>query len=675
MLVPELLLSLELVALASFAFTRPVLDSFGRSPETFMARGTFGWWIVAFCAVVALVPSAVAALTGVAARRLGRRAHRWAQPLLVGVLGGVGVWRVGQDVTGRPAGSVVLLLAGSAAGVLLLAARARFDAARSFLRIAGVSSVVYPLLFLFASPVSSLVTERTAITDAEIVEGIDAQLGDDPPNVLFLVFDELPTMSLLDGTGRIDAELFPRFAELAGDGTWYRNHTTVAGVTLDAVPALLTGRYPQPDRVGLVVDQDPQNIFSLLGASYDVTAHENVTKLCPDQLCPLEHSGELGPLLEEAVDHWLGGAAQSGEAALPVMPGLADSYQRALEAVERLDLAPGGRPDLVVDHIMLPHGPWRLTGDGARYDGSYPPPGVAFDGWGEAGVEVAHQRHLLQLQATDDLLGRYLDVLHDGGVYDDTLVVVTADHGVAFTPDASLRGLAADNYEQIMWTPLLVKAPGQTEAVVDDRDVRSVDVVPTIADMLGVEIPWSVDGASIAGGDERDSATKPFDADVSNELHPEEGEDLIEVDARAGFARVLAADPVEWSGPDAIWKRTVHGDLFGRPVDDLTVGAPADGEIRVDGLDRYRDVALDEPLPLEVVGRTELGEGTYVAYAVNGTIGAVTAVEPSAGGGPRLVQGIVPPRLVVEGANELRAYVVDGPVGEEVLHPLAVSGG
>lgn len=671
-LVPELLLSLELVALASFAFSRPVLDSFGRSPETFMARGTFGWWIVAFCAVVTLVPAAVVALAGVGARRLGPMARRFAQPLLVAVLGGVGVWRLGQDVTGWPRSSVKLLLVGSVAGVLLFLARARLGSAPSFLRIAGVASVAYPLLFLFASPASSLIFERTAITDADIAEGIDAQLGDDPPNVLFLVFDALPTMSLLDGTGQIDAELFPNFAGLAGDSTWYRNNTTVAPVTLDAVPTLLTGRHPQPGRVGLVVEQDPQNIFSLLGGGYDVAAHENVTKLCPDQLCPLDHSGELGPLLGEAVDHWFGGAAQGGEAALPQMPGLADSYQRALEAVERLDFEPGGRPDLVVDHIMLPHGPWRLTDDGVRYDGSYPPPGVTLNGWGEAGVAVGHQRHLLQLQATDDLLGRYLDALHDAGVYDDTLVVVTADHGVAFTPGTSLRGLAADNYEQIMWTPLLVKAPGQTAGAVDDRNILSVDVVPTIADMLGVEIPWSVDGISAVGGHERDGATKPFADDPTNLLQPEEGEDLVEVDARAGFARVLAADPVEWTGPDAVWKRTVHGDLLGRTVDDLAVGAAADGDVRVDGSGRYRRVDLDEPLPLEVVGRTQLGEGTYVAYAVNGTIGAVTAVQPSAGSGPRLVLGMIPPDLLADGANELTAYVIDGAVGQEVLHPLAV---
>ena len=36
-----------------------------------------------------------------------------------------------------------------------------------------------------------------------------------------LVFDGLPTGLLLDGQGRIDAELYPNLAELAGTSTWY----------------------------------------------------------------------------------------------------------------------------------------------------------------------------------------------------------------------------------------------------------------------------------------------------------------------------------------------------------------------------------------------------------------------------------------------------------------------
>src|SRR5690606_24984891 len=47
---------------------------------------------------------------------------------------------------------------------------------------------------------------------------------------------------------------------------------------------------------------------------------------------------------------------------------------------------------------------------------------------------------------------------------------------------------------EIAYVPLLVKAPGQTTGSVDDRNVQGVDLLPTLADLVGVEIPWEVDG-------------------------------------------------------------------------------------------------------------------------------------------------------------------------------------
>ena len=69
-------------------------------------------------------------------------------------------------------------------------------------------------------------------------EAADVRVGN-PKRVVFVVFDELPTESLLDGSGRVDAELFPNFARLAATSTWYRNESTVAPYTQTAVPAIV----------------------------------------------------------------------------------------------------------------------------------------------------------------------------------------------------------------------------------------------------------------------------------------------------------------------------------------------------------------------------------------------------------------------------------------------------
>ena len=59
-----------------------------------------------------------------------------------------------------------------------------------------------------------------------------------------ILFDEFPLSSLLDAKGQIDKRVYPNFAELAGQSTWYRNATGVSGFTPWAMPAMLTGNYP-----------------------------------------------------------------------------------------------------------------------------------------------------------------------------------------------------------------------------------------------------------------------------------------------------------------------------------------------------------------------------------------------------------------------------------------------
>jgi hypothetical protein len=670
-----LLLSLELVALAAFAFSRPVLSGFGSSPEAFVVRGARGWVVVAFAVAVVLVPALVVTIAGVAVRRIGGRARPWGHPVLVGVLGGVCVWRLGQEVTGWPGDATKLLLAAPLAGLGFVVLRRRVPSSGTFLRYAAAGSIVFLAQFLVASPASGVIFGDGPRLDEDVSSEVTAQLGADPPDVLFVVFDALPLGSLLDGTGRIDAELYPNFAAIAGDGTFYRNNTTVSAFTLDAVPALATGRFPSTNAAIDAGSDDDTNLFTLLGGSYDMHVKEQVTRLCPSDVCVDSDPGGLGPLLRDATDFWTAGVAKGEDDTDFDLPALLAGrvYDDAETWIDGLDLRPGGRPDLVFHHVILPHEPWTVTDDGTFYEGGNPPTGYYVNMWTTSGIEVGRQRHVLQLQAADRLLGRHLDALRAAGMYDDALVVVTADHGAAFAPGTMSRGLTEENFEQVMWTPLLVKAPRQSEPRVDDRDVRSVDVMPTIADLLGVEVPWQVDGEPAGRATDRDGDTRPFDDDEHNGWRADEGDDMLQVPVGDALDRVLATDPVEWTGPDAVWKRTEHGDLFDQAVEGLVVGEPADGSVRVEDLDDLDDVSLDDPLPIEVVGYTDLPSGTVVAYALNGTIGAVSEVEGEQGWEGRLVHGIVPPRLFEDGRNRVDAYLVRGEPGAETLHPLTIT--
>lgn len=667
----EALLALEVAGLGAFAFSRSTLDTFGRSPETFVARGADTATIVAFGLVVALVPALVLALVGLAGRPFGPTVRRRLHLGLVAVVGGLAVWQIGQAVTGYAPESKKLMLVGTVGGLLLGALRRSWPSTRTFLRFVGAASVVFLAQFLFMSPTSSLVLGDGPQFDHEAAVDVAADLGDDPPLVVLLVFDALPTMSLLDGAGQVDAEAFPNFGRLAATADWYRNHTSVAAFTGQSVPAILTGRFRPAGDTGGVSADDDKNIFTLLGGAYEVHGREAITRMCPDELCPRPSSPGLAPLLGDAVETWTGGQSEQEEFDLPGALG-EDRYDRAERWIAGQDLS-GSRPQMMVHHIVLPHNPWYVTPDGEPYEAAEDLPVGSYGlGWTESGRAVGRQRHLLQLQAADALLGQTFESLDAAGLFDDALIVVTADHGEAFQAGELMRGLSAANAAAVMWTPLFVKAPGQTEARVDDANVLGVDVVPTIADELGVDLPWDVDGMPAADAGSRGD-TKLFQANSNNQIEPDGDGPLIEIaDTAAAFADVLAADPLEWDGPDAVWRRTSHGELFGRRVDDLSVGEPADVTVSVDRLGDIAGArAGDRPL-VEVVGDAELPQGAVVAYAVDGTVAAVTTVEPPVGPGAHgLVHGLVPPRLL-DGDNDLAAYLVEGPVGDEVLRPVTV---
>lgn len=673
------MLALELVAVASFAFSRPVLSTFGDTPELFVSRDASRADIVGFALVVALAPIAALTLVGLASRAAGSRARQATHIVLVAVCAGLGVWRAVHDPTGGRAWALPALAVGVAGagfvGALRTVSWTRHATAR-YLRFASIGGLVFLVQFLWLSPVGGMLLSPAEGVDEDVTAAVAQDLGSDPPPLVVLVLDELPTVSLLDGRGQIDDQLYPNFAALASEATWYRNHTTVAAHTVEAIPAMLTGRYPsggdsQPE-------PDPENIFTLLDGPYDLAVEEPVTRLCPERTCPRETPSAIDTLLSDAAGWWQRGMTwdMAGDIAVPTLPGSAGPgrYERAERLVDDLDLAGGDRPAFTFLHLVLPHGDWEFTDDGTLYDRPESTPGVFAGHWTTVGHEVGQQRHILQVQATDALLGRLIDNLRAADAYDDALVVVTADHGVSFEPNQPARGVASGNEEHILWTPLLVKAPGQTDAEVDDRNVVSVDIVPTIADLLGVDIPWEVDGvAATSRSTPRPRGVKPFagpdDPVVGT---PVDGGRHVEIEAGPLFERVLAADPWPGAGPDAAWRPTAYGAAVGEDVGTMARGDPADGTVTLTWPTGFDDIDTGEPLPLEVIAGTDVPVGSVVAFALNGRVASLAEVQDSDEQGGKLVQGLLAPWLFEDGANDLEVFLVTGDTAAPTLAPLAV---
>ena len=693
----ELRYFLEIAALTGFVVAQPVLDVFGRSPETFVFRGADRGDIVLFSAIVVAVPPLVlgagAALTNIA----GPAARRWVQAGLLSALFGLLALQVIKKATRLHDG--VLLAVATVAGFAFGAVYVRVSGLRLWVQYASVGPVAFLVLFLVASPAADLVRTGNASAAA------DVEVDGAPPVVMFLL-DELPLASIMRSDGTMDAELFPNFAELGASSTWYRNTTTVALRTFYALPAILTGRYPDGREIP-VSGAYPENLFTWLEGGYDIQADETITRLCPLAVCPrgADQSAPTSNLLDDARGVWADVSSPGESTTNPtetLEEPIADQgdthFRRQARQAARANtparfeeflegIEPGGGPSLDFLHLLLPHGPSRYYPSGVTYDWRGIPGGRGGgngDTWttDAALVTTQRQRHLLQLQYADELVGRFIDRLKKQGVWDEAVVVVAADHGIAYTPGQSSRAGDADaiqpSWPELLWVPLFIRAPGLEAGAVSDRNVQTIDLVPTIADLAGVELPWGVDGISAVGTKERPAATKEFLNSWSDSGVEEPGT-RRPVDAAAGNADLAehAIDRFLPPGGDpkwAVYRAGPRPELVGTNVADQGVSSAPAGSVDLGKTGRFANASpSDGKVPGAVWGTVDgvaPAAGDLLAVAVNGTIGATTRVLRETPGVGFSV--ITPDFLWRDGANDVEVFlVVDRSDGSIELRPLA----
>ena len=524
---------LHLAALWAFAFVQPLLDLLGREPQFFVARGNTGADIVLYALAFTVLPPALMALAVWLAGRVRPALGEGLMVVLVGALVAAILLPPAGDLLGGSAASVaVAVILGAGAAVLYV----RAAAARTFLTVLSPAPLLFLVLFLAVSPASELV-----LPGAEAREAAAVAESDIP--VVMVVLDELPTTSLLDARDRIDARRYPAFASLAREATWYRDATTVAGRTTEAVPALVTGRRPREGDLPIAADH-PTSLFTLLARSHRLAVEEPITDVCPPDLCSEERPGmgrRLRTLFADLrvvsshlllpedlrgglppIDRDYEGFAGEGT----VAPGATIEQRRAFidevfrrlgeddprerfASITRAAGRRGSRPPFLFLHTSLPHVPWRFLADGRQYAVPAPSiPGLVEGAWTgpQWQVDQAYARHLLQAQYADRLLGGLLERLRSTGVYDRALVVVTADHGVSFRAGDRRRTPTPTNLHDVASVPLFIKAPRQRSGQVEGGAVRTIDVLPTIGRELGIRLT-GVDGVP-AGERGSDPATE-----------------------------------------------------------------------------------------------------------------------------------------------------------------------
>ena len=690
--------SLHIFALVGFAVAQPLFDLLARQAEFFIFQNLARIDIIALVAILSvLLPLGLIGVEGLSGL-VSQRLRHWVHNTILAL---------GVALTVLPAlhlldavQGIFLVYGALVLGTYVALFYTFFSPVRLFFSLLSPAVLIFPALFLFTSPVFRIVFPVDISATVERVHIAD------PPPIIFIILDEFPTTSLLNEHHQIDAARYPNFAALAGDATWFRNATTVSDSTDRSIPAILTGIYPKPDRLPHAVDH-PHNLFTLLAGTYDLNASGTLTQLCPAHLCPQERLPmwhRLSLLLSDLTGvyfslllpqdlrgglpslryKWNGftgtaasddlNAAQLKHFRRLVRWRLSDRRQQSLNFIRMIQVT--DRPNLYFLHLLLPHAPFQYLSSEREYrhEGGMGIPGLSgtnLSDWSHApdtwNVLQLYQRHLLQVGFVDTWLGRLLEHLRTIGLYDRALLVLTADHGISFRPGNFFRQPSRSTFQDIMPVPLLVKAPFQTHGRIDDRPTETVDILPSMADIIGVELPWAVDGRSVFG-------PRP-DRALQIYRYPDNQRVSFMGLAGARQRAVARQHRLFGSGPffPGLFRLGPHPALIGKSINEVGRTEEPPVQITIDRPGSFTDVDLrSDFIPAYITGQVTPallnGETVSLAVAINGIIQAITHPwSVPINGRHGSWSAVVPESSFQTGRNTVEVFVVSEVTGRATL--------
>src|SRR3954452_23696890 len=673
----------------ALAVSQPLLNLLGNNADFFTSRqlssGKVLWFALKVGLLIPLLLYAIDTVAGLISERVGWIVHLVLLFALTLLLTSQIVRKIFE------ASALAIVLAAVLAGALT-ALYARSEQLRSIVSLFSPLPLIVLALFLFNTSAHKIVFPgSTAAADVTVNGHVP---------VVFVAFDEFTGTSLLARDNKIDSKLFPNFAALTKDGTYYRNYTAAADETTRVMAGLMTGDMWHEHALPIAAEY-PHNLFTLFGKNYRMHVSEEATDLCPVKLCHQAGASSSSVFKDAGLVYLHQIAPKPLEKKLTPVNETLGKFSDATEDKEEKnsnndtpaagvdnnrphgrdkilnELGGGGRParyeqwlrsidgkvdrTLYFKHVLLPHVPWQYLPSGQMYRKhaqEYIPginQGPSFgDKWL---LQQGYQRHMMQVALADQMIGQLVDRLKQVGLYDKALIVVSADNGESFLHANHDRHVAdAATFTDIASTPLFIKRPSQQAGGYDDRHVRTFDIVPTVAEAAGLSMPWKVEGRSVL--DHGDSGPV--------EVHREQGrEGRVFSTSLANYER---ARRQALERKTKLFSHSLYGigprpELIGKQVTDLGDALePAKVTINPEIRDALEEVdAKGSFLPANVAGRISgVGRGTPLALALNGKVAAVGWSAQLKGDKRVYFSFFAPPEAFQDGKNSAEIYKIAG---------------
>jgi len=299
----------------------------------------------------------------------------------------------------------------------------------------------------------------------------------------------------------------PNIDRLAAEGILFKQHISAASTTLASFTSLMTGTYPHTHGVprnGFIVNPGNRMMAEVLKQAGFTTA---------GFIGALPLDGKFG--FDQGFDHY----DTDYEFAVREAKEIFQAQRRAdnvTDAALGWLAANGSERHFLFVHYWDPHLPYDAP---EPFMGRYRQAGLAYDPAIEKVLAARkmlkgpapkqHKQKLAALYAaeygaeisyTDQQIGRLLTGLEEQDLLENSLVILTADHGETMNEHENKIQHGKSVFDTEIRTPLIMRFPGgRSGGRRCDHLVSNIDVLPTLIDLLGLEAGEGMEGRSFAG--------------------------------------------------------------------------------------------------------------------------------------------------------------------------------
>ena len=309
------------------------------------------------------------------------------------------------------------------------------------------------------------------------------------PNVLLITLDTTRADHL--GVYGHRRNTSPNLDALAAEGVVYRTAHSTSTWTLPAHASLFTGKFPSShgaryDPEGPLLLADAIGVGgSIRARSLGPSATTLAGRLRDAGYATAGFAG--GPWLLRSFGLAVGFEHWDDEGILGASGRPAKDLSRAVISwLEEITGEHATQPFFVFVNFFDPHFPFDAP---ERYTREFLPPGVVLNKLNRSQFDPLYDA---EIRYADEHVGVLLDFLREKGFYENTLVIVTADHG-EMLGEHDEWGHNGIPFEPVVRIPLVVKPPGVTRAHEEERPIQLHELFDLVLEHAGVSVVGSVE--------------------------------------------------------------------------------------------------------------------------------------------------------------------------------------